>query len=211
MGLGTTVRHHLGRFEVPAANLYRRAFINLRVLADRIADVAPAKRILEVGCGDGCLATELLRAYPKAAYDGIDVAPTAGRLFRGDPSRATFRTVTVQEFAAERPDPYDLVILVDVVHHVPLELRDEVLRHSADLVRPGGYLMVKEFERNRGPYYWLTYAADRYVTGDKGVSFLTLTQARSLVGALRGFNRIAESRIPPAHNNVLLARRRFER
>jgi SAM-dependent methyltransferase len=78
MGFGTTVRHHLGRFEVPAANLYRGLSINLRLLADRIASVAPAKRILEVGCGDG-LATELLRAYPSAAYDGIDVAPTAGR------------------------------------------------------------------------------------------------------------------------------------
>jgi 2-polyprenyl-6-hydroxyphenyl methylase/3-demethylubiquinone-9 3-methyltransferase len=208
MGIGTAVRHQLGWFEVPAANAYRAVFINLRVLAERVATVVPAKRILEVGCGDGCLATKLLRVYPEAEYQGIDIAPTAGRLFRGAPDRAQFNTMSVQDLAAQRPDPFDLVLLVDVVHHVPVGHRDEVLRHSADLVRPGGFLMVKEFARDSSPYYWLTYAADRYVTGDKGVSFLTLPEARTLLSSLEGFDGAAVSRIPPARNNVLFALRR---
>jgi len=210
MGIGAAVRHRLGRFEIPAANAYRAVFINLGVLAERIATVVPAKRILEVGCGDGSLATQLLRVYPEAEYLGIDIAPTAGRLCRGDPDRACFQTMTVQQLAAQRPEPYDLVLLVDVVHHVPVGHRDEVLRSSADLVRPGGFLMVKEFERNAGPYYWLTYAADRYVTGDKGVSFLTLPEVGAMVGSLAGFDGAAVSRIPPARNNVLFALRRLD-
>jgi len=210
MGMGTYVRHRLGRFEIPAANLYRSAFINLRSLADQIAAVAPAKRILEVGCGDGCLAQQLNRVYPDASYLGIDVAPTAGRLYRGDPAWAEFRTVAVQELVAEEPDPFDLVLLVDVIHHVPAEIRDEVLRCSADLVREGGHLMVKEFERNRGPYYRLTYAADRYVTGDKGVRFLTMPELRVMVENTRriGFAPPRGCRVRPAHNNVLFDLRR---
>jgi len=210
MGFGTAVRHRLGRFEIPAANAYRAVFINLRVLAEQIAAIAPAKRILEVGCGDGGLATQLLRVYPDAEYLGVDIAPTAGRLFRGEQDRARFQTMTVQQLATQQPEPFDLVLLVDVVHHVPVGHRDEVLRKSADLVRPGGFLMVKEFERNAGPYYWLTYAADRYVTGDKGVSFLSLPEARALVDSLDDFHGVAESRIPPARNNVLFALRRRE-
>jgi len=210
MGVGTAVRHRLGWFEIPAANAYRAVFINLRVLAERVATVVPAKRILEVGCGDGSLATQLTRVYPEAEYLGIDIAPTAGRLFRGARDRAQFNTMSVQDLAAQRPDPFDLVLLVDVVHHVPVGHRDEVLRHSADLVRPGGFLMVKEFARNTSPYYWLTYAADRYVTGDKSVSFLTLPEARALVDSLDDFHGVAVSRIPPAHNNVLFALRRLD-
>jgi 2-polyprenyl-3-methyl-5-hydroxy-6-metoxy-1,4-benzoquinol methylase len=210
MGIGTAVRHRLGRFEIPMANAYRAAFINLRVLADRIAAIAPASRILEVGCGDGSLAERLMRAYPDAEYDGIDIAPTAGRLYRGDPDRARFRTITLEQFTGEHPKPYDVVLMVDVVHHVPMAERADLVRRSADLVGPGGFLMVKEFERNRGPYYWLTYAADRYITGDRGVSFLTSTDVREMVGAVPGFDDIVESRIPPARNNVLLVRRRLD-
>jgi hypothetical protein len=79
-------------------------------------------------------------------------------------------------------------------------------------VRPGGHLMVKEFERNRGPYYHLTYAADRYVTGDKGVRFMTLPELRGMVARLHryGYGGAAESRIRPARNNVLFVMRRDE-
>jgi 2-polyprenyl-3-methyl-5-hydroxy-6-metoxy-1,4-benzoquinol methylase len=208
VGLGPTVRHVLGRWETPAAELYRRVFINLDVLAARIEAKAPAERILEVGCGDGCLGTRLVDVYPDAEFVGIDIAPTAGRLFHGDPERATFQTVSVQDFAAESPDPFDLVLLVDVVHHIPAPMRADVLAAAADLVGPYGYLMVKEFERNHRPYYYLTYAADRYITGDKDVSFLTLDEVRAMVSAVKGFGPIAELRTPPAHNNVLLARQR---
>ena len=213
MGMGTYVRHRLGRFEIPAANLYRSVFINLHSLADQIAEVAPAKRILEVGCGDGSLAQQLSNVYPDANYLGIDVAPTAGRLYRGDPDWAEFRTVSVQELVAEDPEPYDLVLLVDVIHHVAVPIRDEVLSCSAALVREGGHLMVKEFERNRGPYYRLTYAADRYITGDKGVRFLTLPELRVMVDNTRrmGFAPPRGCRVRPAHNNVLLDLHREDR
>jgi 2-polyprenyl-6-hydroxyphenyl methylase/3-demethylubiquinone-9 3-methyltransferase len=207
MGIGTFVRHRLGRLEIPAAKLYRSVFINLPKLAEHVAPLKP-RRILEVGCGDGSFAQELLRVLPEATYLGIDIAPTAGRLFRGDPDRAEFRTMTVQDFHAERPQPFDLVALVDVVHHVPLAIREEVLRCSAELVAPGGVLIVKEFERNRGPYYYLTYGADRYVTGDRGVSFMTVPQLRTMVGGLDGFTEEAEWRVPPARNNILLTLRR---
>jgi SAM-dependent methyltransferase len=210
MGIGTYVRHHLGPLEIPAANVYRSIFINLHALAEQIADVAPAKRILEVGCGDGALAQQLSHVYPAATYLGIDVASSAGRLYRGDPHWAEFRTVSVQELLAEQPEPYDLVLLVDVIHHVSVEIREAVLSASAELVRPGGHLMVKEFERNRGPYYRLTYAADRYITGDRGVRFLTLPELRGMVDNTRplGFSPPRSCRVRPARNNVLLDMRR---
>jgi 2-polyprenyl-6-hydroxyphenyl methylase/3-demethylubiquinone-9 3-methyltransferase len=204
------VRHRLGPLEIPATELYRSAFINIGYLARQLAQTIPAKRILEVGCGDGSLAQKLNEAYPDASYVGIDIAASAGRLYRGDPTWAEFRTITVQELAAERPEPFDLVLLVDVIHHVSVGIRSEVLRASAELVRPGGHLAVKEFERNRGPYYHVTFAADRYLTGDRGVKFLTMPELRAMMASTRqwGFGEPAVSRIRPARNNVLFAARR---
>lgn len=210
MGLGTWVRHRLGPLEVPAADLYRSAFINIGQLAQQLASITPAARILEVGCGDGSLAQRLGEVYPDASYLGIDIAESAGRLYRGRPDFAEFRVQTVQELYAQRPQPFDLVLLVDVVHHVSLDLRQQVLHCSADLVRPGGVFAVKEFERNRGPYYRAAFAADRYLTGDKGVQFMTMPQLRSMFDVTRtwGFGEPVVARIRPARNNVLFAARR---
>src|SRR4051794_25701463 len=123
VGFGTAVRTRLGRWELPAAELYRSAFINLDDLAASLASLGPVKRILEIGCGDGSMADRLCAAYPDAEYLGIDIAPNPGRLFQGDRSRATFRSVLSSDLLAEKPEPFDLVAVVDVVHHIPEDLR----------------------------------------------------------------------------------------
>ncbi len=209
MGIGTWVRRRLGPLEIPATDLYRSAFLDLGALARELAAGVPAKRILEVGCGDGCLAQRLSRTFPDASYLGIDVVESAGRLYRGDPAFAEFRVMTVQQLCAEQPDPYDLVLLVDVIHHVPEPLRAEVLRCSAGLVSPDGHLAVKEIERDRSAYYSAVYVADRYVTGDR-VRFHSMAELTAMMAATRswGFSDPRVSRVRPAHNNVLFAARR---
>jgi 2-polyprenyl-6-hydroxyphenyl methylase/3-demethylubiquinone-9 3-methyltransferase len=210
MELGPALRHRLGRFEIPMANMYRGAFLNLATLAAHLARTAPAQRILEVGSGDGLMAQRLFEVYPTARYVGIDVVETAGRLYRGDPEWATFQNITVQDLHAQAPQPFDLVLIADVMHHVPLEIRTQVLACAAELVRPGGHLVVKEFERNRGPYYYLTFAADRYLSGDRTVRFMTMTELHALVGSTQrlGFEPPTVTRIGPARNNVVFATRR---
>src|SRR5262249_18287361 len=159
--------------------------------------------------GDGCLAQRLCQAFPDASYLGIDVIDSAGRLYRGDPAFAEFRVTSVQELCAEQPEPYDLVLLVDVIHHVPESLRADVLRCSAGLVRRDGHLAVKELERARSAYYSAVYVADRYVTGDR-VRSHDMPELRAMMAATRswGFSDPRVSRVRPAHNNVLFAARR---
>lgn len=209
MGIGTSIRHRLGPWEVPAASLYRSVFIRLEDLATTLASLAPARRILEIGCGDGALADHLLAVYPEAAYLGIDIAPGPGRLFQGDRSRSTFRSVATGDLLAEGPDTFDLVVVVDVVHHVPVPQRDRLLRDAAELTAPGGVVAVKEWERGRNVAHAITYAADRYVSGDTGVDFPGLDELRRTVASgLPGFELVCETRIPPHRNNVLLTLRR---
>jgi 2-polyprenyl-3-methyl-5-hydroxy-6-metoxy-1,4-benzoquinol methylase len=205
MGIGTAVRHRLGRWEVPAAEFYRSLFIDLDHLAATLRSLLQPKRILEIGCGEGALAERLVRAYPQAAYTGIDTAPAAGRLYRGDPRRTVFRTISSGDFLTEGPDPFDLVVLVDVVHHVPRAIRQSVLRDAGQLTAPEGTLIVKEWERGRGPAHYLAYAADRLVTGDPQVSFMTEAELTDLlVESLPDFEVRHTERIRPRHNNLLL-------
>lgn len=206
MGFGTSVRRRLGAFEVPAADLYRSVFVNLDDLATTLASLGDARRVLEVGCGDGSLAQRITAALPQAEYLGIDIAPQPGRLYRGDPHRAVFRSRSTQVLLAEEPEPFDLVVVVDVLHHVPAPAREELLRDAAQLIAPDGTLAVKDWERGRNLPHALAYAADRYVSGDRTVAFPDREELRSLLDrALPGFRVVCEARIPPRRNNVLYA------
>lgn len=208
MGIGTAIRHRLGRWEVPAAEAYRGRFINLDDLAATLGSLAHPKRILEIGCGDGAFAERLCRRYPDAEYLGIDISPHAGRLFRGDRSRATFRTMRTADLVAEDPEPFDLVVVVDVLHHVPEAARLSILTDGAALTSPAGMVAVKDWERGRGLSHLAVYLADRYVTGDK-VRFPGREELVELVATgLPEFEVVCEARIPPRRNNVLYALRR---
>ena len=209
MRLGPAVRAMLGRWEVPAANLYRSPFIKLDDLVATVASLGPAKRILEIGCGDGTHATRVCAAFPDAEYLGMDIAAEPGRLFRGDQRRATFRTVPSAELLAEHPEPYDLVLLVDVVHHIPRPQRLGVLRDAAALTAQTGTIIIKEWERIPGLAHMFCYAADWYVTGDKQVDFATKEELDQLLTeALGGFEVTLVARVPPRRNNLLYALRR---
>ncbi len=197
------------RLEGPAAEAYRSVFINLDDLADTLASLGPATRILEIGCGDGSMADRLCAVFPQAEYVGIDVAPEPGRRFTGDRARAEFRSILSSELVAEHPDPFDLVVVVDVLHHVLDGDRAALLADAASLTRPGGIVAVKDWERDRSAAHALCYGADRYVSGDTTVRFMAGDELRGLVrSSLTGCEPLLEARVPPRRNNVLFALRR---
>jgi 2-polyprenyl-6-hydroxyphenyl methylase/3-demethylubiquinone-9 3-methyltransferase len=202
------VRARLGRLEIPAADAYRSAFINLADCAEVVASAFPAKRVLEVGCGDGSFAQRLLERLPAAEYVGIDVSDQPGRLFRGDSARASFRTVDSTTFRGEEPEPFDLVVVVDVLHHVPPELREAVLTDIRSLTAPGGHYAIKEWEPIPGPTHLACWAADRFITGDR-VSHVPSEAMRARLASMFADELVLEARIPPHRHNYLLGYRRI--
>lgn len=210
MPVGTVVRRALGRFEPAAIRAYRGAFIDLEELAVTIASVVPdTRRVLEIGCGDGAMAAALRRVLPDAAILGVDpgvVEP--GRMFDADRVGVEFRRTTSSELLAEGVGRFDLVVLVDVLHHVADDQREQVLRDAAELTAPGGVVAVKEWERH-GSGWWVAHLADRYVSGDATVRFMPRVELDGLVaGAMPGWRTVCECRVPPRKANVLVMLRR---
>jgi len=211
MPLGTTVRRALGRFEPVAVRTYRHAFIDLDSLAETVGSVVPgARRVLEIGCGDGAMAAALCRALPDIELLGIDPGlPVPGRMFEGDRARAEFRTITTTHLLGDEPELFDLVVLCDVLHHVRWAERAQVLRDAAALTAPGGIVAVKEWERRGGIGTAMAYCADRWVSGDAAVRFMSLSEIDGLVEqAMPGWQRTCAARIPPRRANLLLTLRR---
>lgn len=93
-------------------------------------------RVLDVGCGRGLLLSRLRGRFDEVL--GVDadaaMASVAAERFAGDPS------VTVCQTRFEEVDgTFDAVTMIAVLHHLPLE---PALRHAAELLAPGGRLLV---------------------------------------------------------------------
>jgi 2-polyprenyl-6-hydroxyphenyl methylase/3-demethylubiquinone-9 3-methyltransferase len=208
MPLGPAVRRLFGRHEHRVAALYRAIFVDIDAYARQIGDWVPAaRRILEVGCGEGAVTERLACLYPDADILAIDITPRIGRLFRGPCERVTFTQITVQQVAAERPGAFDLVILSDVLHHVPAAIRRELLSAVRATVAPSGSLIFKDWERTAAPIHWLCHAGDRWLTGDR-VRYLRQSEAEAML--TDAFGRpavVARAWIKPWRNNfAMLAR-----
>ncbi|HLH88137.1 MAG TPA: class I SAM-dependent methyltransferase [Xanthobacteraceae bacterium] len=208
MPLGPAVRRLFGRHEHRIAALYRAIFVDIDAYARQIGEWVPAaRRILEVGCGEGAVTERLVHLYPAADILAIDITPRVGRLFRGPHEHVTFKQVTVQQVAADAPGAFDLVILSDVLHHVPAAMRGELLAAVHATVAPGGALIFKDWERTAAPIHWLCHAGDRWLTGDR-VRYLRRPEAETLLADAFGRPAvIARAFVKPWRNNfALLAR-----
>lgn len=205
MKVGRAIRTRLGRYEAPISDFYRSRFIDLTACVEIVAEHVEPRSILEIGCGDGQLAQRLLERFPTATYTGIDIAPEVGHLFDGDRRRATFRSIDSRSFLAESPDPFGLVLLVDVLHHVPAEERDDVLRDFRALTAPGGTYVVKDWVKSRSLAHAAVWASDRLLTGDR-VSYFEPGELDGLMPARNPDDRrVIATTVPPHANNVLLA------
>ena len=208
MKFGTAIRHRLGPLEPCVADGYRARFINLDDLAMTVASFADPRRIVEIGCGDGAVADRLCREFPEAEYLGVDIAPSPGRLFRGN-GRAEFRSQGSSDLLASNPEPFDLALLVDVFHHLPDSARLPTLCDLDALTAPGGLIIVKDWERSTTLGHLACYVSDRYVSGDENVRYLTRAELRHAIAtAIPRAELICEARIPPRRNNVMFAMRK---
>jgi 2-polyprenyl-3-methyl-5-hydroxy-6-metoxy-1,4-benzoquinol methylase len=200
---GPLIRRVFGPYESQISEMYRSLYINIDVFVELVVRWKPtAKRILEVGCGEGAVTQRLNRAYPDADITAIDITPRIGRLYRGPLDRVRFEKCAVQEIAATQAGYYDLVVLSDVLHHVPLEFRQGLLDATRMAMAPQATLVFKDWQQNHAPIHWLCYASDRWLTGDR-ISYMTREQMRSLLA--RSFGEaalVAEARVGPWWNNL---------
>lgn len=211
MGIGASVRAAFGPWEREVASAYRGIYLDLADMERAIARQVPeAARILEVGGGEGAVTELLARIHPQAQILSIDITPRIGRLYAGRTERVAFRHAAVGEIAATQPGAFDMVVVSDVIHHIPPHLRAGFLCEVAACLAPGGQLVIKEWARTQTPIHWLCHASDRWLTGDR-VAFLTPDELRELVtGALPALEQAGQGTLAPWRNNFFQAYRKPE-
>lgn len=125
------------------ASLRSITTFRLGLLRQWLPEDLVGRRIVDLGCGGGLLAVPL--AERGAVVLGIDLAATALRAARAR-GVAGFRAVVGDLGAVPvAPGTADVVLLADVLEHVPAPER--VVEQAADLLKPGGLLFVNTIAR----------------------------------------------------------------
>ncbi|MCC7254226.1 bifunctional 2-polyprenyl-6-hydroxyphenol methylase/3-demethylubiquinol 3-O-methyltransferase UbiG [Hyphomicrobium sp.] len=119
--------------------------------------------VLDVGCGGGLMSEPLARLG--ARVTGIDPGERNIAIARGhaEPQALAidYRVATVEELVAAG-ERYDAVVALEVVEHVPDV--GAFVKSCADLVRPGGLLILSTLNRTVKSYALAIVAAE-YVLG----------------------------------------------
>lgn len=127
-----------------------------------IANIQANETVLDVGCGTGTLAI----AAKKASPHGVMIHASDAALEMIDRARQKAIEADVDvEFThglvedIQAPDnTYDLVMNSLMIHHLPGELRDKAFAEIYRVIKPGGRLLIVDFEppKNRFTRAWLS-------------------------------------------------------
>jgi 2-polyprenyl-3-methyl-5-hydroxy-6-metoxy-1,4-benzoquinol methylase len=109
--------------------------------------------VLDIGCGSGLFALHLVNAGRARNVLGIDQSPKPVAAARRaqthlPPERQSAARFEVMESFHQWPDEqFDAVSMIDMMHHVPPEMRKDLFLAAAERVAPGGVLIYKDMRR----------------------------------------------------------------
>jgi 2-polyprenyl-3-methyl-5-hydroxy-6-metoxy-1,4-benzoquinol methylase len=154
-----------------------------------LRQIPPGSRVLDVGCGAGLLLLAGASSGRVASGCGVDISEPALHAARSALAQiGKAAAITFQPAAAhDLPDgPFDVVTLVDVMHHVaPAEQRD-FFAAAASRVRPGGILLYKDMCANPWWKAWANRLHD-LVLARQWIHYVPLADVRGWAAGL-GFS-----------------------
>jgi FkbM family methyltransferase len=128
-------------FDDPERDAWQKPHAVLQALA-----LKPDAVVADVGAGTGYFAARLANMLPKATVYAVDLEPDMVKYLGERAKReglANLKPVQAAAGEARLPAKVDLVLLVDVYHHI--EARESYFRRLAASLRPGARVAVIDF------------------------------------------------------------------
>ena len=109
-----------------------------KVLVNEYVQSGPGARILEIGCGPGTTAGYL----PNCEYVGFDISSKYIEMARKRFPHAQFFCERVGQFSLAKPQSFDTVLALGIVHHLDDEEARQLFQIAYDALKSGGKLIT---------------------------------------------------------------------
>jgi ubiquinone/menaquinone biosynthesis C-methylase UbiE len=113
------------------------------------ATIRASQRVLDIGCGTGTLVVMIKRLHPGVEVVGLDPDPKALSRAKHKTERAALTVRFDQGFADELPysdSLFDRVFSSFMFHHLPVDVKGEMLRAVRRVLKPDGEFHMLDFE-----------------------------------------------------------------
>ncbi|HZD36368.1 MAG TPA: class I SAM-dependent methyltransferase [Nitrososphaeraceae archaeon] len=104
-------------------------------------------KLIDVGCGDGRFIRELSNHLLGKKLIGVDISERAINLAKALNPDLEFRRLDVLQ--SDLPNDFDIVTLIEVLEHIPIDDVQPFLSSIADLQKSGGRLYITVPHSNR--------------------------------------------------------------
>jgi SAM-dependent methyltransferase len=209
-----------------------RAFVAARYVVAPLGPLAAEFRgrtgtVLSLGSGLSMLERYLAELEPGLHFEGVDLDPVKVELIArthhlsprvslrlGDATRLReLEGLDAGSPGGAAVDPartgsadaggYDLVLICDAMHHFPADVHGDVLRSAAEVLRPGGTVVVKDLDAGPAWKYHWNRIHDRIVAGPDPIHCRPPADMAALVTAaglvVERADRIDHALTPYAH------------
>lgn len=114
-----------------------------------LAELPAGARVLDIGSGNGLFLSAMARIGGITWGCGTEVSARALQTARAVAAMHGLRLEfhEVAEPAGWPEGPYDAVTMIDVMHHLPHDLRPFFVKAVAQRLRPGGRFVYKDMDR----------------------------------------------------------------
>jgi len=128
-------------FDDPERDAWQKPHEVIRALA-----LKPAARVADLGAGTGYFSARLANMLPKGRVYAVDIEPDMVRYLEARAKREGLRNLTAVAGKPDHPrlpEKVDLILLVDVYHHI--EDRARYFSKLRASLRPGGRIAIIDF------------------------------------------------------------------
>ncbi len=181
--IGPFIRRMLGPRLFPAVGArYRALFVHLGKVVDHLPELRDVRHVLDIGGGDGAVLDVILGRQRTVRATLLDVAANVGWAIRPEllPRVTLLPATTLRAYIDSDRELPDLVVVSDVLHHIPAVQRLAFLRDVGRVLNGHpATIAIKDVEQG----HWratLGYWSDRYVTGDRNVRLIGVEELLGL-------------------------------
>ena len=134
-------------------NWIKRKFRNCIFPVDDLLElIPPSKRLLDVGCGQGQFLKAVAKSRSPAKLAGLEISEKLIRIARSDLQGLTPHPELEVYDGTHLPGSvagYDVISLIDVLHHIPASGQRAILEELFGKMQGGAFLLLKDINAGR--------------------------------------------------------------